>query len=203
MVPLAMALVLHLTSVDPVQVEQRLADLHFDPGAVDGQFTQETYTALWGLQKLNGLEPVSELNTATLAALQRPRPVRPLVRRGAADRVEVDLSRQLMFVYDSGKLALITHVSTGTGRRYCVKGRCGYAITRPGDFTVQSRVRRWHTGRLGAMYKPLYFNGGIAMHGSVRVPRRPASHGCVRVPLYSADRLFRLVGMGEPVHIRR
>lgn len=141
---LAMALVLHAGSMPVEDVQRRLVDLHFDPGMVDGQLSQETYTALWGLQKLNGLEPESALNEATLRALEHPRRVRPLVRGGAADRVEIDLRRQLMFVYDQGKLALITHVSTGTGKHYCEKGQCGYAVTRPGDFEVFKRVRGWH-----------------------------------------------------------
>lgn len=188
--------------VDIEHVQQRLVDLHFDPGPIDGRFSRETRAALWGFQKVNGLKPESALTPATLDALEHPREVRPLVRSGPANRVEVDLGRQLMFVYDKGRLALITHVSTGAGRRYCEKGVCGYAVTAPGDFRVFRRVRGWQRGRLGAMYKPLYFNGGVAMHGSVNVPRRLASHGCVRIPLHTADLVFRLVGKGERVFVR-
>jgi len=34
---------------------------------------------------------------------------------------------------------------------------------------------------LGDMWRPKFFTGGIALHGSASVPAFPASHGCVRV----------------------
>ena len=37
------------------------------------------------------------------------------------------------------------------------------------------------------MYRPRYFNGGIAVHGYGSVPPYPASHGCVRVSLAAMD----------------
>ncbi|GAA4053928.1 L,D-transpeptidase family protein [Nonomuraea soli] len=192
-----------ITDPDLLQVEQRLAEQRFDPGPVDGVRTRETTVALWGLQKLNGLRPTGRLTKATLRALERPREVRPLVKKGARNRVEVDLERQLMVVYTDGRPALISHVSTGANRTYCVRGRCGDAVTPVGAFRVYHRVGGWQNGWLGAMYKPIYFNNGIALHGSTKVPRRPASHGCVRVPLHTADRLFRLVKMDFPVYVDR
>jgi lipoprotein-anchoring transpeptidase ErfK/SrfK len=34
---------------------------------------------------------------------------------------------------------------------------------------------------LGDLWRPRYFNGGIAVHGSGSIPGYPASHGCARV----------------------
>nr|WP_241769891.1 L,D-transpeptidase [Cellulosimicrobium sp. MM] len=34
---------------------------------------------------------------------------------------------------------------------------------------------------LGDMWRPKFFTGGIAVHGSGSIPPWPASHGCVRV----------------------
>ena len=34
---------------------------------------------------------------------------------------------------------------------------------------------------MGALWRPRYFNGGIAIHGYTSVPGYPASHGCTRV----------------------
>ncbi|MFI6817709.1 L,D-transpeptidase family protein [Nonomuraea sp. NPDC050328] len=186
--------------IDPqiLQVEQRLAELHISPGRVDGVFTRETAVALWALQKLNGLRPVSKLTPATLRALQRPRKIHAPVRDG----VVVDLSRQVLFLYERGKIRLISHVSTGANRYYCMKGRCGYAVTPLGDYRVFRRVHGWDRGPLGSMYKTMYFNHGIALHGSKTVPRWPASHGCVRLPMHVADRLFRQVEVGTMVRVR-
>ena len=41
------------------------------------------------------------------------------------------------------------------------------------------------------MYNPLYIVGGIAIHGSLDVPAYPASHGCIRVPMFASQRLPR------------
>ena len=36
----------------------------------------------------------------------------------------------------------------------------------------------------------MYFTGGYAIHGNPSVPPYPASHGCVRVPMWVAPRLY-------------
>jgi lipoprotein-anchoring transpeptidase ErfK/SrfK len=36
-------------------------------------------------------------------------------------------------------------------------------------------------GPLGDLWRPKYFNGGIAIHGSPSIPPYPASHGCARL----------------------
>lgn len=182
-----------------LEVEQRLAELHYAPGRVDGRFTKETATALWAFQKLNGLKPVSKVTKATLRALEHPRKITPPLRNGVA----VDLSDQVLLVYKGGELQLISHVSSGMERHYCENGRCGYAITPVGRYRVYRRVHGWDPGPLGSLYKPLYFYGGIALHGASTVPRRPASHGCVRVPLHVANRLYRLAPVGTRVLVKR
>lgn len=186
--------------IDPqiLHVEERLAELHLPPGRVDGVFTKETAYALWTLQKLNGIRPVSKLTPATLRALQRPRKIHAPIRDG----VVVDLSRQVLFFYDRGRLRVASHVSTGAERYYCMKGHCGYADTPLGDYRVFRRVNGWDRGPLGAMYKTMYFNRGIAMHGSKAVPRWPASHGCVRLPMHIADRLYQRIEIGTIVRVR-
>ena len=47
----------------------------------------------------------------------------------------------------------------------------------------------------GNMYKPLYFDGGQAVHGANTVPTYPASHGCVRLNLSSQDALLGWLGL--------
>jgi len=49
------------------------------------------------------------------------------------------------------------------------------------------------------MYNPLYLVGGIAIHGSLDVPAKPVSHGCIRIPMYAARRLPKLVPREMPV----
>ncbi|WP_433327342.1 L,D-transpeptidase family protein [Spirillospora sp. CA-294931] len=184
-------------------LQQRLHALRYDPGPVNGVYGTRTLTAVWAFQKVNGMAPTGKSDARFRWALAHPRSPRPLVRRGAPDRVEIDLSRQLLVAYRKGRVALITHVSTGSGRRYCEKGVCGVARTPIGDFRAFRRINGWRKSRLGFMYRPVYFFRGYAIHGSISVPRRPASHGCVRVPMHTADRLPGLIRHNEPVHVRR
>ena len=47
----------------------------------------------------------------------------------------------------------------------------------------------------------MFFNGGIAIHGSTSVPTYPASHGCVRVPLSAAEWLPSHLPKDTPVYV--
>jgi peptidoglycan hydrolase-like protein with peptidoglycan-binding domain len=183
-------------------LQQRLADLHFDPGPIDGDFGAKTQMAVWGFQKIAGLPADGRVGPATWQALQAAGPPAPMRPDGPGDRVEVDLARQVMFVFEGGALRLVTHISTGTGREYCDNGHCGVAVTPTGDFDVYRRIEGWHESPLGQLYNPLYFKGGWAIHGAPSVPNHPASHGCVRVPMHIAEYLPGLVANGEPVFVQ-
>jgi hypothetical protein len=47
----------------------------------------------------------------------------------------------------------------------------------------------------------MYFNGGIAVHGSTSVPPHPASHGCCRLTISAMDMILArgLITMGTAV----
>ena len=49
------------------------------------------------------------------------------------------------------------------------------------------------------MYFANYISGGIAIHGSYNVPAQPASHGCIRVPMFAAREVSRLMKLGTIV----
>jgi hypothetical protein len=74
-------------------------------------------------------------------------------------------------------------------------------VTPGGSFRVSGKVSGWQTGSLGRLYKPSYFNGNIAIHGALSVPGGPASHGCVRVPMTSADWIFAALPRGTAVYV--
>ncbi|GAA3220652.1 hypothetical protein GCM10010468_45360 [Actinocorallia longicatena] len=118
-------------------------------------------------------------------------------------RVVIDLGSQRMKVIKRGRVVLRTRVSTGSGRYYCVQGRCGRAVTPLGRFHVVRKLRGWREAPLGLMYKPIYFHRGYAIHGSLTVPRKPRSHGCVRVPMEVGEKLGSLLRVGDVVIVRR
>jgi peptidoglycan hydrolase-like protein with peptidoglycan-binding domain len=183
-------------------LEQRLAALHYDVGPVDGVFDGSTAFAVVAFQKVTGMGRTGRATDDVVAALQMAADPPALVPAGGPSRVEIDVGRQVLFLYLDGALYKILPVSTGSGARYCVDGSCARALTPAGSYKVFLRVRGWQTSRLGRLYNPLYFNGGIAIHGSLSVPASPASHGCVRIPMGAAEWFPYKVPNGTPVYVK-
>ena len=180
-------------------LQRRLHELAFDPGPVDGQFGTKTAQAVWAWQALAGV-PRDGVVTRPLYDLIMAGPAPGMLRPDAGPtHTEVDLDKQVLLLFERGRLELVTHVSTGTGERYCEEGRCGVAVTPPGSYRYFRRVDGWRRAPLGELYNPIYFNGGIAVHGAPSVPAEPASHGCVRIPMHVAERFPALVADGERV----
>lgn len=50
--------------------------------------------------------------------------------------------------------------------------------------------RGWDHGPLGDLSRPMFFNGGIAIHGALEVPPYPTSHGCCRLSVPAMDMLL-------------
>jgi lipoprotein-anchoring transpeptidase ErfK/SrfK len=182
-------------------LEQRLADLHYDAGAVDGMFDAATVHAVTAFQKTVGMDRTGRATDDVVARIAASGDPEPMLGTGGANRVEIDLKRQVLFVWKDGKLLRILPVSTGSGQKYCVDGACAMAVTPGGSFKVGRKIRGLHISPLGQLYNPLFFNGGIAMHGSPSVPTYPASHGCIRVPMNSTVWLFDTVSAGTPVYV--
>jgi lipoprotein-anchoring transpeptidase ErfK/SrfK len=99
------------------------------------------------------------------------------VPSGEPNRVEISLARQVLFLHENGALTKILNVSTGTSE----------TPTPTGTFRMYRSEPGWRTSSLGRLYNPQYFVGGYAVHGSLSVPAEPASHGCVRIPMHSAE----------------
>ncbi|HEX2851314.1 MAG TPA: L,D-transpeptidase family protein, partial [Acidimicrobiales bacterium] len=182
-------------------LEARLAALHYDVGAVDGVYDSATYHAVMAFEKVTGLARTGKAPEDVVAAVQSAGDPPPLVAGGGATRVEVDLKRQVLFLYKDGALLRILSVSTGSGQRYCVQGVCDVAVTPGGSFRVGRKIKGLHISPLGQLWNPLFFNGGIAIHGAPSVPATPASHGCVRIPMNSSAWFFDTVAAGTPVYV--
>jgi N-acetylmuramoyl-L-alanine amidase len=185
-----------------VAFEQRLADLGYDPGVVDGSFDQDTSYAITAFQKVHGQERTGTISDEVRVAVgaSSPPPA-PLVPDGGPNRVEIDLARQVLFLYENGALTKILPVSTGSGEEFCSDGWCRNAVTNEGSFEIYRQVSGWDDGPLGALYNPQYFDGGIAIHGSESVPAEPVSHGCVRIPISAAEWFPDHVSVGTPVYV--
>jgi peptidoglycan hydrolase-like protein with peptidoglycan-binding domain len=183
------------------ELQQRLADLGYDVGPVDGFAGTQTYFAIMAFQKVEGLSRTGEDSAALRSALASASKPGPMVPAGAANRVEIDLDRQVLFLWQNNSLARILPVSTGSGEHYCVDGDCDVAITPTGSFRIGRKAPGLEISPLGELWSPSYFYGGIAIHGSPSIPPYPASHGCVRVPMYAATSLYDQLPTGMAVYV--
>jgi L,D-transpeptidase-like protein/putative peptidoglycan binding protein len=189
--------------------EQRLANLHFDPGPVDGVYDQDTLYAVQTLQKMTGLNPAGRIGAYEADALRNFQYPQPLHPTAEPNRTEIDVTKQVLTLYNNYQVRLVTTTSTGSGVHYCYDTPkddptahvCEVATTPSGRFTYYMYRNGWDKGVLGALYNPFYFNKGIAVHGYQSVPPTPASHGCARIPMRIAEYFHTLVNQGDPVYV--
>jgi peptidoglycan hydrolase-like protein with peptidoglycan-binding domain len=169
------------------QVQQRLSALGYWNGSADGSYGGLTSQAVMALQKAAGLGRDGVYGPATRRALQNG--VRPQSRTGGTG-IEIDKARQLLLVVRGGQVTMILNTSTGSGERYTSEGSTRIATTPAGTFSTFRSVDHLDNGPLGALWRPRYFNGGIAVHGAAYVPGYPASHGCARVSNPAMDMIW-------------
>lgn len=213
-----------LAGTDVRDVQQRLTDLGFAPGPIDGIYGDETRKAVWAYEKLVlGVEsssPSGEVSPIMWADMQDPFVIQPRRPNATPNHTEVYLPEQVLAVFQDDVPVLITHMSSGTGEEWCeevtispgeygnregeepiVRGECGISNTPGGVFEYYRRVEGIRDSALGSMWNPVYFNYGIAIHGAQNVPLQPASHGCIRIPLNISEGLQDLMGMGDQVFV--
>jgi hypothetical protein len=173
-------------------LQERLAILGYLPGTgVDGRFGPQTRSAVIAFQKWEGLARDGVPGPRTRAALAVANAPTPRTR-GPGTRVEVLLDRQLALVVRSGRVLRALHVSTGA------KG----SRTPTGTFEILRKSRSsWSREYKAWLPFAAYFVRGVAFHASARVPVRPASHGCVRVPTSNARWLYQTVRVGDRVAV--
>lgn len=184
-----------------VALQTLLTDAGFYRGEVDGEFGNYTAHAVVAFHKAIDAERTSSWSETDWEALRSYRPSLP-DRPDEPDRLEVDLSRQILYRFEEGELVDIIPISSGNGESYYnAAGNLVRARTPRGDFSFYRHVSGWRISYLGGLYQPWYFRGGYAIHGSNFVPPWPDSHGCVRVPNWEADYLAGQLWLGLPVHV--
>jgi N-acetylmuramoyl-L-alanine amidase len=174
-------------------LQRRLSSLGYWLGGVDGQFGDATRQAVVAIQKVAGLSRDGVCGQLTWARVDTG--VRPSARSANGHVVEINKTTQTLLVVDSHVVKRIYNTCTGSNQRYFHGGRWHVAATPSGSFRVFRHVNAWDTSPLGSLYRPQYFNGGVAVHGYTSVPSTPGSHGCARVSLKAMDNLWGLAGM--------
>lgn len=156
-----------------------------------GNFGASTRHALVAFQKYSGLPRNGKLDALTRfvlgATLDRAVPKVPKAGRS----IEVDIARQILTVSEAGRTVWVLDVSTGKKS----------TPTPRGSFVIQRQINGQRVSNLGQLWRPKYFTGGYALHGSPSVPATPASHGCVRLTNQEINFLWDsgLAPIGTPV----
>ena len=182
---------------ETARVQQRLLDLGFWLQSTNGDYGVTTSQAVMAFQKYAGLDANSEVDVATAAALNSAT-TRAFGTANQGTLIEVDKDRQLLFIIQEANTVWTINISTGSGIPFKERDKNewgkwvhGDAITPDGIFVIDRQVEKgWRTGDLGDIYRPKYFNKGIALHGAYKIPNYPASHGCVRMSTPAMDFLW-------------
>ena len=186
-----------LTRAGIREAEHKLSDLGYWTGAIDGVFDPATRSALIAFQKWEGRPVTGELTLAELEAIRAG--VAPKARDSGYAHIEVDLDRQVLLVVNDDDSVRVLPVATGNEKSFIDEGQQSIAHTPRGRFVVYEKEFGWHTGSLGAVYYANFISGGVAIHGSRSVPNEPASHGCIRVPMFAAREVSKLLPLGTIV----
>jgi N-acetylmuramoyl-L-alanine amidase len=176
---------LALSSTGPsvLALERRLAELRYALPSVDGSFGLETTQAVLAFQAVERLPRTGRVDVRTWRRLVAARTPLPRLR---GTHIEVSKGSQYLMTVKDGRVTAIVHVSTGaTGN------------TPIGTFRIYRKSVGWDW----VLWYPMYFLRGFAIHGYPSVPSYPASHGCVRIPMWIAPRLFGQFTYGQTVTV--
>jgi peptidoglycan hydrolase-like protein with peptidoglycan-binding domain len=147
--------------------------------------------AVYAFQKVQGLARTGVVDARFWRLLAEARTPRPRYAQ-PADHIEVNKPRQVLFVVRRSRVTLIVPISTA--------GLSG-TFTPVGRYSIYRKVNGFDPSPLGTLYDPMYFTGGYAIHGNPSVPPFPASHGCVRVPMWLASVLYADTPYGQTVYV--
>jgi peptidoglycan hydrolase-like protein with peptidoglycan-binding domain len=170
-------------------MEQRLSDLSYRPGTIDGIVDKKTTGAVIAFQKWEGMTRNGTISVDVLTRLQtatRPKASRVLDTNPS---LEVIKGKQVMLFCKDGEVVWTLHVCTGSASVGIITPSATFHITRK-------------TRELSPLYLPMYLrNTKLAIHGYPSVPVYPASHGCVRTQFWDEDVIYPLIAVGTAVYI--
>ncbi len=116
------------------------------------------------------------------------------VKNPANVRLKLSTSAQRVYVMEGNEVLLATPCSVGTAS----------SPTPKGNFTIYSKVaNRRRASSPGAGYPMTFwmeFQSAYGMHWGWVKPY-PCTHGCVRLPIKSAQKIFSMIRSGTPLNI--
>jgi hypothetical protein len=108
-------------------------------------------------------------------------------------RVVVSISDQLAYLYRGDSLVAVSTISTGKDEKPTPTGIFSVLDKKP-----FYRSKKYDNAPMPFMQRIDQY--GIALHGGFN-PGYPASHGCIRLPVAFAKKLYTVTDVGTPVYI--
>jgi hypothetical protein len=129
-----------------------------------------------------------------------PKPLKPgqylwrdVPASAGSERVVISLADQMAYLYRGETLVAASTISSGRDDK----------PTPDGVFSILSKTPMWRSKKYDNAPMPFaqFFDpAGIAMHAGYN-PGVPASHGCIRLPMAFAKKLYTVTDIGTPVYI--
>jgi hypothetical protein len=168
----------------------RLVALRFRVPGVSSRISAAAGDSIVAFQKAYGLPRTYVFGGADWRKLDTARLIK-VRHKSPKTHIEIDKTRQILMIVKGGKPYGIIAVSTGATGNTPV-GRFHILRKAPSTSTWLGSAILWRT---------MDFYGNFAMHGYPEVPPYPASHGCVREPMWVADWTYQHSWVGEAVYI--
>ena len=156
----------------------------------NGSFDAATGRAVMAYRKVNGMSRRYDADRRVVAKVLAGKGAFKPRDNGGGRHVEADISRQVLALMQDGEVLATYHTSTGAPATPTVIGTFRVYLKTPG---VNAK----------GMLHSSYFIRGYAIHGYFDVPAFNASHGCLRVPLADAWRIFSWLRHGDRVIVYR
>lgn len=157
---------------------------------INGHYGHSTARAVLTFKKVNHMRRNGFANKAVWKKLAKGRGGFKLRYPKAGRHVEFDWSRQVLVLANHGRAERIYHASSGKPSTPTVFG----------TFRFYSRQAGFNSH---GMYFSTYFIRGYAVHGYASVPKFPASHGCIRVPIPQAVSIYKWINLGMRISVYR
>jgi hypothetical protein len=109
------------------------------------------------------------------------------------ERVIIGLSDQVAYLYRGDTLVAVAKISTGTDNKPTPTGIFSVLDKRP-----LYRSKKYDNAPMPWMQRIDQY--GVALHGGYN-PGYRASHGCIRLPVEFAKKLYAVTDIGTPVYV--
>jgi hypothetical protein len=154
----------------------------------NGSFDAATGRAVMAFRKVNEMERRYDADRRVIAKVLAGKGAYKVRHPNAGRHVEADLSRQVLALIDGGKVVATYITSSGAPGTPTVIG------------TFRVYLKTAGTNAKGMVHSN-YFIRGYAIHGYVDVPAFNASHGCLRIPIPDAVRVYNWIRLGDTIYV--